>query len=213
MERRNEKSISPYLIFDIFRYSKLGIRYFNNRGFTIIETLVAVAVLMLAVTAPLTLAERALSSAEVARREVTAFYLAQEAIEYVRNVKDANAVFGYGGKSTWLSGLTTCTQASGCGIDPTSDVANSQIVPCDAAHNLCVLSQNDATRIFGYILGHTPQTGVGWTTTEFKRVVSVNVIDTDKEAKITATVSWGVGTPQGRTITVTSNIFNWYVSP
>ena len=74
----------------------------------------------------------------------------------------------------------------------------------------CTLSQNAASIIFGYPTGHAPGNGVGWNETEFKRTITVEELDVDKEARITATVSWGQGTPQARVITVTGNVLRWY---
>ena len=67
----------------------------KNRGFTLIETLVAIAVLSLAITGPMVIAQKGIGSAIYARDEVTAFYLAQEAIEYIRNVRDTNRIKDY----------------------------------------------------------------------------------------------------------------------
>ncbi len=52
-----------------------AIRYtlYAVRGFSIVETIVAIAILSLAVVAPLTLAERGLSSSVYARDQVTAW--------------------------------------------------------------------------------------------------------------------------------------------
>lgn len=63
------------------------------KGFTLIETLVAVTVLMLAIAGPLTTASRALVAAQVAHDQITTSYLAQEGVEYVRAIRD-NAYLG-----------------------------------------------------------------------------------------------------------------------
>lgn len=197
--------------------------YSNKGGFTIIETLVAVAVLMLAITGPLTMAERSLSAAQIARKEVTAFYLAQEAIEYVRNIKDTNAISRKGGTSAWLAGLEACQKVSGCGIDPTSpDYEGPQVILCSAAFNRdCLLYQytglNSAgTPIFGVdealmgLFGH--RSGSGWTETHYTRRIRIEEKQPDIEARVTVTVIWGEGTNEGRNITVSSSVFNWYDS-
>src|SRR3954464_3392894 len=60
------------------------------RGFTLLETMVAVSLLAVAIVAPMSLTAQSLASAYYARDEVTAFYLAQEGLEAVRNVRDNN---------------------------------------------------------------------------------------------------------------------------
>lgn len=63
-------------------------RNFNNtknltRGFTLIETFVAVTILMIAVLGPMTLLSRALQDARYIGDIITATYLAQEGVEII----------------------------------------------------------------------------------------------------------------------------------
>src|SRR6185436_5660312 len=79
----------------------------SSKGFSIIETIVAIAILSVALAAPLTLAQRGLNSAVYARDQVAAFFLAQEAIEYVHNIRDNNN-YTKVNQAAWLSGLSNC---------------------------------------------------------------------------------------------------------
>ncbi len=98
------------------------------RGFTLLETLVAVTILVIAIMAPMTIAQNALQNAIYARDQVTAFYLAQEGIEYARALRDKNIMQG----NPWLQkpastancvspvDLNQCVVAAGstgCNID------------------------------------------------------------------------------------------------
>jgi len=67
-------------------------------GFTLLETLAAVSVLTFAIVGPLTLAYYSIRSSSVSQNQLTAFYLAQEAIEYIKNLRDNNALTG---KANW----------------------------------------------------------------------------------------------------------------
>ena len=60
----------------------------RHKGFTLVETLVAIAILLIAVAGPLLAASRASVLASVSRDEMTASYLAQEGVEYVRAMRD-----------------------------------------------------------------------------------------------------------------------------
>ena len=67
----------------------------SGAGFTLIETLVAVAIIMLAIAGPLVSANRALVSAYIARDQLTASYLGQEGVEYVRRMRDSVYLYDY----------------------------------------------------------------------------------------------------------------------
>jgi type II secretory pathway pseudopilin PulG len=57
-------------------------------GFTLIETLVAISILMIAIAGPLTVANKAYTASINAREQSVAMYLAQESMEYINNMKD-----------------------------------------------------------------------------------------------------------------------------
>lgn len=92
------------------------INFKNKRGFTIIETLVAVTILMISIVGPLTIAQKSLMASIYARDQVTASFLAQDIIEKIKNDKSnallLNTVFG-----TWVSNYQNpCGQNSSIGI-------------------------------------------------------------------------------------------------
>lgn len=64
----------------------------QQRGFTLLETLVAVFILTLALTGPIYIATLAIRSSVESRDNVSAYYLAEEAIEAIRNNRDTIAL-------------------------------------------------------------------------------------------------------------------------
>jgi len=66
-----------------------------NKGFTIIETLVAITILMIAIAGPLTVATKGYTSSLDAKNQSIAINLAQEGLEYLNNQKD-NQNLGWG---------------------------------------------------------------------------------------------------------------------
>ena len=76
----------------------------NNHGFTIIETLVAIAILMISIAGPLAVASKSLTAALYAKDQMTASYLVQEGVEHFRNLKDNNPNLGNNGIG-WYSSI------------------------------------------------------------------------------------------------------------
>ena len=60
----------------------------STRGFTLIESLVAVAIVAIAVSGPIYAASRAIITAQVVHDQLVASYLAQEGLEYVHRMRD-----------------------------------------------------------------------------------------------------------------------------
>jgi Tfp pilus assembly protein PilV len=92
------------------------INFKNKKGFTIIETLVAVTILMISIVGPLTIAQKSLMASIYARDQVTASFLAQDMIEKIKNDKSnallLNTVF-----SNWVSTyVNPCAQNNSVGI-------------------------------------------------------------------------------------------------
>jgi prepilin-type N-terminal cleavage/methylation domain-containing protein len=101
-------------------------------GFTLIETLVAIAILMTVIAAPLTAANKGLGTALNARDQLTASLLAQDVVEYVKNIKSVNFAED---PDTWLDGLSGCTENSICRLDSTRffGTVGSGITQCGVA--------------------------------------------------------------------------------
>lgn len=116
---------------------KINLR--DNRGFTIMETLVAIFILLISITGPMVFSQNGLRAAFQSRDQVTAFYLAQDAVEFVKNMRDHNILepgSSVGGSPDniasgdhWLDGLVDCITEGpgdfGCTINTTVDVADS----------------------------------------------------------------------------------------
>ena len=64
----------------------------RKQGLTLVETLVAISILTIAVVGPLGIIAQALHTSYYTRDQMTAYYLAQEAIEYVRNIRDNQSI-------------------------------------------------------------------------------------------------------------------------
>ncbi len=79
----------------------------GRRAFTIVETLVAISILVVAVLGPMVIISQALKISFFARDQMTSFYLAQEPIEYIRNIRDKNALTPDIDPEDWLVGIAS----------------------------------------------------------------------------------------------------------
>lgn len=73
------------------------------KGFTLVETLVAVAILTIVIVGPITIAQKGIQNAHFAGDQLTAVFLAQEAVEGVRELRDKEALEAYDAVDTYGS--------------------------------------------------------------------------------------------------------------
>ena len=89
----------------------------KEKGFTLVEALIAIAILMISVAAPLSLAAKGIQAANLAKQQIVAFYLAQDAYEFIKNKTDTNKinneVYAAGGI---IKGLDVCVSDI-CDVD------------------------------------------------------------------------------------------------
>ncbi|TSC70376.1 MAG: Uncharacterized protein CEO12_400 [Parcubacteria group bacterium Gr01-1014_46] len=186
----------------------LKIKRPRNVGFTIVETLVAISILTLSILAGFTAVQNSLRSSISAKDQIVAFYLTQEAMEYIKNIRDQNALNFLNGDTsyTWLTGLSESSTApcwhggggpaKSCIIDVTASPPND-IVNCTGT---CPqLRRDPVTGLMGY--------NSGWTLTNFSRYVQFqNVVD-GEEVRVIITISWIQGATT-KTFQVTESLFN-----
>ncbi len=169
------------------------------KGFTLIETMVAVSLLSLAIVAPMSLASQSLASAYYARDQVTASYLAQEGIEAVRSIRDANVLKNSQGQSVnLLTGIPT-------GQAFVVDTRNNQTWTTCTTNPL----KTDGS-FYGYGSGPCTVNDPGWTQTYFYRTMTADFVPgTTDEIRLTATVSWASGGFRARSVTISENLYRW----
>ncbi len=74
----------------------------QNKGFTLVETLVGLLIFTLTIMASMSVLGSSISSTNYAKQKIVAEYLAQEGIEYVRNQRDNYILFVSNGSGfTW----------------------------------------------------------------------------------------------------------------
>jgi len=175
-------------------------------GFTILESIVAIMILSLSISGAFSAVQQSLSQSIIAKDEVKAFYLAQEAVEIIRNKRDTNQLpILDGGSGNWLDGISAlasdpCYFGKTCRVDATgpNDVF---FYACSGSWNSCeVLRQDETTFIYSYD-GNDP-------TTNFKREIQIESISAN-EITITVRITWTKGSLPSREFKVKTSLFNW----
>lgn len=107
----------------------------QQSGFSLVETLVAMTLLMIVVVGPMTISINASKSTSYSSEQVTAFFLAQEGAELVQNERDEfmlnSSRLGGGLSDPWSEFTDTssagvleeCYTSNGCGLYSTAGTA------------------------------------------------------------------------------------------
>lgn len=166
----------------------------SKRGFTILETLFAIFILVLSITGPMVFSQSSLRASFQARDQITAFFLAQDAIETVKNIRDDNGVKG----DSWLEGLVDAGQCGGntpCRIDTTVEDPDAEacVETCDPLN----------------ITGTKYNYDISGEESRFTRTMYINQLSS-AEAEVVVEVEWVSPVSIGRhRIVVQENIYNW----
>lgn len=163
--------------------SSFNIRYSANVGFTLIETLVAISILLIAIVGPISLIGDALHRSYYAKDEMIAINLAQEGVEAVRRVRDTNMLGGGTSPGNWLADLS-----NGDYIIDAGSIAGTPatfLVPCGSCAGL-------PQPVYFHTATGLYRQGTVYNPTQFSRVVTISGSGTS-ERKATATVTWRTG--------------------
>ena len=196
----------------------------KNKAFTLVETLVSISIFTTSILALLAILSGGIANTGYAKKKIIASYLAQEGIEYMRNMRDTFALYNAGGAQIgweafntkvsggiYPSGNSVCTQgggnssSNGCYFDNqnlnysnnSQPMAGIDVIACGVSCS--ELKYYNVTGEYDYSFS-----GANSGYTRKIRVMQVNA----NESKIFSTVSWvqGSGT---HSITLSESLFNW----
>ncbi|HEX2792462.1 MAG TPA: prepilin-type N-terminal cleavage/methylation domain-containing protein [Candidatus Paceibacterota bacterium] len=181
---------------------------YSPRGFTLVETLVAITLVTVAMLGPFQVVQKALAASYAARDQLIASSLAEEAIEYVRSVRDRNYLYNVNHASSprsWFYSMDgtgndgNCLAPRGCIVDPTQN----SISQCGTFNGkpLCPALNLSGTHIY------TQANPSGSKPTRFTRYVTLTSVSAT-EMTVTVTVTWETGRVP-YTVTVVDTLHNW----
>jgi prepilin-type N-terminal cleavage/methylation domain-containing protein len=179
---------------------ELQIKKIKSRGFTLIETLVALAIFATSIVALISITGQGVSNTNLSKNKAIASYLAQEGIETVRNIRDTAILSG----AQWSTLLTNTSLLFNCvpsnaTIGCYVDSASSTLSPAACGTTSCPpLRYDSSIGSYNYATG---------TATNFSRKIIVSQLNAN-EISIISEVSWTQGA-SSQAVTYTENLLNW----
>ncbi|MBP6866617.1 MAG: type II secretion system protein [Candidatus Pacebacteria bacterium] len=192
-----------------FIFNKTKINF--KSGFTLVESLVAIMILTISITAMLVILSNNVSEIDQVKRKVVANYLAQEGLEYVRNMRDTYMLYSTTGTGwpDFVAKMQACDKAfasDGCYFDhgelfnypPPQNIIQTPFIPCTGS---CPdLKYNPLTLDYNY--------DPGGENTSYSRVISTTIFPGQEEMYVYSTVIWRVRDKEYQ-MTFSENLFNW----
>lgn len=186
-------------------------------GFTLIETLVAVSIFTISIVALLVVLTQGISNNNYAKKKILAAYLAQEGIEYMRNMRDTFVLYhptdrqsGWNAFNTnvaggiYPAGSTICVPSDGCYFGDLSDINYTDQTQPMAGIDLFPCSGTCSPLLYDAATGKHGYSGVN---SGFIRKINVTPISVN-ETKISSTVYWTQGSGNYN-LTFSENLYNW----
>ncbi|MBP6855312.1 MAG: prepilin-type N-terminal cleavage/methylation domain-containing protein [Candidatus Pacebacteria bacterium] len=201
-------------------FSKINKEKNSNQGFTIVETLVALAIFSSSIVFLIVVSSGGVSNTTLAKSRLTASYLAQEGVEAVRNIRDTSVIADPSGEgwSTFISSTSSCTGTQGCNIDPSSlDICactgSTCNIPYSEASGYFGYDQShdsEASGYFGYDQSHACDLPSGSIASPFTRTIFILQIPETaaNDVLVTSKVTWYQGVSE-QTITYQNILMDW----
>ena len=133
--------------------------YQKQQAFSLVETLVAISILLIVIVGPMTITARTAKSSTFATEQAQAFFLAQEGIELAQKLRDDRMLLFFHNQTnnTWSTfrggtaypNLGNCYDSNGCGLHWTGSADIGILASnCGGANNLntCRLYQKNSGR-------------------------------------------------------------------
>lgn len=188
------------------------------KGFTLIEALVAIAIITIAVSAPLYTASRSALTAANSENQLVASYLAQEGIEYVRMMRDNEYLAVHtdttASQEAW-SNFTTGSDSSSI-TQCIGKNCQLEVAPSAASQGLTQCAGNNCSTNYLYLLPSGSYTQDGTladsqgvqSPTTFVRTITASLVVPASDILITSTVTWSFRST-AYSVTVTDHLTPW----
>jgi prepilin-type N-terminal cleavage/methylation domain-containing protein len=194
----------------------------NNQGFSLVETLVAISILLIVIVGPMSISMRTAKSASFASEQIQAFFLAQEGLELAQKGRDDLMLRNFlpSADPSYISNpwarftstsagaqFENCFNAAGCGLQwhATTNGALATPVSCATVTNCLLYRDTSGRSWFSHV-------GTGATPTIFtRRIYFTNV---SSGVAIRSEVTWRTGSlVVEQKVEVDTYLYNIYGTP
>lgn len=203
----------------------------QQSGFSLVETLVAITILLLVIAGPMAISSSAARSTSFSSEQVVAFFLAQEGAELVQKARDdilikyfidpADTLYSFHISNPWgyftdTSGsgpYEDCFASSGCGLEINTNIDGSLKAPvvCNTSTGSCDLYYDNSAERSQY----THINSATASTTPFSRVITItpDTLLPNDSVKVTSKVTWRTGAQRKQQeVSVETYLFNVYTN-
>ena len=192
----------------------------TQAGFSLVEVLVSITILLLVIVGPLQIVSRSINSTNFATEQVNAWFLAQEGLELAQKGRDDLVLQNFKlqinppGEANpiteFLADYATCFSADGCGLTIGNGTTLPAPVTCGVISNcrlyLTSSSNSDRSSYQHAISGNT--------ITPYTRVIKMErfpASGTVREIRVTSTITWRTGSLiSSQRVTANTYLFNVY---
>ena len=192
----------------------------SKNGYSLVEALVAISILLLAVVGPMTIAVKGLQSSQFAREQTTAVFLAQEGLELVHYWRGRWGLARYrdlvnlnpSSVDSWnwinwvnVRNCRTDINPNGCGMYFTAGV---NFVDCGPTGSACRLYFDETNDRNKYLHTNPPGSSI----TPYTRRIYVDTLGNDPDkVKVTSEVTWQVNAFNApKTVKVETYLYDIY---
>lgn len=198
----------------------------QQSGFSLVETLVAITILLVVIVGPMKISSKASNSSSFSNEQVVAFFLAQEGAEIAQKARDDAIIKSFlptghtdydaDPWATFIREVSNprpfrwCYAADGCGLELNTDDDGTlkPVERCNGAGS-CRLYYDSSNERARYT--HEP---AGNTQTPYTRIVYFETMPGDQQVKVTSRVYWRSGSIKDlQEVEVVTYLFNVYGRP
>ena len=190
----------------------------KQSGFSLVETLVAITILLIVIVGPLTLVTNSARSTDFANDQVMAFFLAQEGLELAQAFRDDLLIPtfdpSYSGSNAWNTFTDTSGSGAlqecfggGCGLDQDTDSSGTiNLYDCRSDSLNCRLyfnSVNNQRSAYTHVVAAN-------SASRYSRIVTMDETTTG-QVEVMSTVTWrSDGQRSTQQVQATTYLFDVY---